>query len=92
MNSITIEYGKGIFQSNTKFPDKSFRRELFIVLILREMVVVKPSSVICDMPDTIVFMDTDIFGSGQLLFIQSICNDLADSMVDFPVFQYFFLC
>ena len=54
------------------------------------MVVVKATSVICDMPDTIVFMDTDVFGSGQFLFIQSICNDLTDGMVDFPVFQYFF--
>lgn len=54
------------------------------------MVVVKPPSVIRDMPDAIFFMDTDIFGSGQLLFVQSVCNDFTDSVVDFPVFQYFF--
>ena len=89
-NSITIEHSKGIFQSNTKLSDKSFRRELFIVLILREMVVVKPPSVIRDMPDAVFFTDTDVFGSRQFLLIQSICNDLTDGMVDFPVFQYLF--
>ena len=34
--------------------------------------------------------DTDIFGIGQFLFIQGICNDFTDGMVNFPVFQYFF--
>ena len=90
MNPITIEHGKGIFQSNTKLSDKSFCRELFIILILCEMVVVKPPPEICDMPDTIVFTDTDVFCSGQLLFVQSVCNNFTDSVVYFPVFQYFF--